>query len=159
MALVTIISDASYCPRTHAAGYGFWAVSERGRHGGSGSFKAKLPGSLFAETCAIVNALFIATRLGIAAAGDRVLVQTDCQVAIRALEGKMKRRTINAKRNVLLRDAVERFNVFVREHALTIEFRYVQGHSRVQDQRSKAQRHADARARAGMEKARAKVVS
>jgi ribonuclease HI len=154
VSLVTIISDASYCSRTKCAGYGFWAVSERGRHAGGGSFKTSVSDQNAAEAMAIVNALHVSLSLGITQGGDRVLIQTDSLSAIWRLSCTKKGRRRMPPDAKL---AVVRFTDLVRERSLTIEFRHVKAHTKVADQRSKAQRHADARARVGMKKARAKV--
>lgn len=152
---VTIISDASWCPNTRAAGYGFWSVSERGRHAGGGSFKAGAKSAMHAEMMAIVNALHVTLALGIAAKGDRVLIQTDCLYGIYTFEGRGLMGKKARKRNAFLSPVVDLFKEHVRANDLTVEFRHVRGHTSVADQRSMAQRHADARARVGMKKARA----
>lgn len=149
---VTIVSDASHCHRTNAGGYGFWAVSARGRHGGSGSFKQTLRGSSSAECLAIVNAIFITLRLGIASNGDRLLIQTDSLHAIHVFSGIARR-----IKDQDVRRARDEFHRLAGLHSLTFEFRHVRGHTKVADQRSKAQRHCDKRAREGMVKARARV--
>ena len=148
--LVTIISDASHCSRTKCGGYGFWAVSARGRHGGSGSFKKTMRGSWSAESMAIVNAVFISLRLGIAAVGDRVLIQTDSQLSIDLFTGITKRRISDPD----VRAAKDELAKLATANSITFEFRHVRGHTTVGDQRSKAQRHADERAKAGLRKAR-----
>lgn len=156
MSLVTIISDASYCPRTHAAGYGFWAVSHRGRHAGGGSFKSGLDGASTAETMAIVNALHVTLSLGIAEKGDKVLIQTDCLFAIHLLTGVIKKAE---RRHPDSWRAFQRFIELRAVHELAVDFRHVRGHTKVDDQRSKAQRHSDKRARDGMKKARARAAA
>lgn len=153
MVSVTIICDASYCSKTHAAGYGFWAVSERGRHAGGGSFKALLDAPSTAETMAIVNALHVTLGLGIALKGDRVLIQTDCIFAIHMLTGVVRR----PKRHPEAFKAVERFNVMRDTHGLSVDFRHVKGHTTVADNRSKAQRMSDFRAKQAMKRARSQV--
>lgn len=150
MSLVTIISDASHCPETKIGGFGFWAVSNRGRHAGSGSFKKKFRGSTPAEAAAIVNAVFISLRLGIAAKGDRVLIQTDSLHSINHFTGVAKK-----CKDPDVKAAKAELEKLTAEHELTLEFRHVRGHTRVDDQRSKAQRHTDLRAKAAMKKARA----
>jgi ribonuclease HI len=152
MTAVTIVSDASHCPRTNAAGYGFWAVSSRGRHAGGGSFKTPLTGSDAAEVMAVVNALHVTLSLGIAEKGDHVLVQTDCLYAIHVFTG-----VVLKIRNAEVKRAREVFANLVLAHALKMDFRHVRGHTDVQDRRSLAQRHADKRAKKAMKDARAKV--
>jgi ribonuclease HI len=151
--LVTIVSDASYCSRTKAAGYGFWAVSSRGRHAGGGSFKTTVSDQNAAEAMAIVNALHVSLSLGIAEGGDKVLIQTDSLSAIWRLQGgKFAKRKMPADAKL----AVMRFSDLVRDRSLAVEFRHVKGHSKIADSRSQAQRHSDQRARKGMKVARAR---
>jgi ribonuclease HI len=147
---VTIISDASHCPNTLVGGYGFWAVSQRGRHAGHGVFKSTMKDATAAETMAIVNALHCSLQLGIAAEGDAVLIQTDCMNAIAQLDGRNTQR----KRNDLSK-AISLFVEMRDTHSLAINFRHVRGHTKVQDQRSRAQRLSDERAKRAMRKARA----
>lgn len=148
---VTIVSDASVCPTTGAAGYGFWCVSNRGRHAGGGAFKTPSRNPNLAEIMAIANALHVALALGIAAAGDRILIQTDSICAIDVLDGRTRRRKA-LEHLFAAGDAYQKRKL---EHSLTVEFRHVKGHSKVEDSRSLAQRHADRRARKGMKDARA----
>lgn len=151
---VTIISDASHCSKSKVGGYGFWSVSTRGRHGGSGSFKQTLRGSFAAESLAVVNALFITLRLGIAMKGDKIIFQTDAKYSIDVFVGIAKK----IKDPVVLK-AREEFNKLIAQHELTFEFRHVRGHTQVADQRSKAQRHCDERAKEGLRKARVEAAA
>ena len=154
MSLVTIISDASHCPITKIGGYGFWAVSTRGRHAGSGSFKKKFRGSTPAESAAIVNAVFVALRVGIAAEGDRVLIQTDSLHSIHWFTGVAKK-----SKDPDMRIAKAELEKLAREHRLTFDFRHVRGHTSTEDRRSQAQRHSDRRAKVAMKAARARAIT
>jgi hypothetical protein len=149
---VTIISDASHCPNLNVGSYGFWAVSKRGSHGGGGVLTGTQQDALVCEAKAIVNAIHCALKLGIAADGDNVLLQTDCMHAIFHLDKRIKK----VKRKDLKAIGAA-FDKLKAEHSLVIELRHVRGHTRVMDQRSKAQRMTDKRARENLAKAR-KVV-
>jgi ribonuclease HI len=85
---VTIIADASFCPNTNVAGYGYWIATERGKQGGGGEMKGRVEGNIAAEMQAVANALHIALRLTLVQQKDEVLIQTDCMAAIDAFEGK-----------------------------------------------------------------------
>jgi ribonuclease HI len=150
---VTIISDASHCHQHGIGGYAFWAVSTRGHHAGDGVFKSALKDSTAAETMAIVNALHCSISLGIVCNGDQVLIQTDCVNAISYLQEAVRRKRAD------LEPAVSVFKRLKSTHALAVEFRHVRGHTKVADQRSKAQRSADIRARRAMRQARDKVTA
>lgn len=147
---VTIISDASVCPKQHVGGYGFWAVSNRGSHAGDGVFKGAVIASDEAEMKAVVNALHSALAVGIAAAGDQVLIQTDSQTAVLGFQrrchiGKNKLPIVNA------------FDALREKYRLQVEFRHVKGHTGRDEARFSAQRRSDQRARKAMRKARAAV--
>lgn len=150
---VTIISDASHCHMHNVGGYGFWAVSQRGHYAGSGAFKGTAPEASAFEAMAIVNALHCALARGVAADGDAVLFQTDSKNAIGFLTGEIRVRD----RNKYMAAPVQAFLDLVTKHRLAVDFRHVKGHSQVQDNRSKAQRKSDKRARDGLKLARAKV--
>lgn len=148
---VTVIADASHCPDTGAAGYGYWAVSERGRQGGGGPIRDQIDNSTAAEMAALVNGLFFACMSGIAQSGDHVLLQTDCTGAIAALE---------SKRTELSRDeraARKRFFEVKKEHGVTVSFRHVKGHTRRTEARYVTNNLCDQRAKTGMRLARKRI--
>lgn len=148
--LVTIIADASYCPMTKAAGYGWWLASERRKVGGGGEVRDRVDGSSAAEMIALVNALYIAANNALVLKGDHILFQTDCMSAIDAFEGK---RTILTKDE---RAAKKRIYDLKREHGVTFSFRHVKGHTNRAEARYVTNNLCDARAKAGMRKARAR---
>lgn len=155
--LATIIADASHCGQTLVAGYGYWAVSGRGRHAGAGVFKEKLRDSTVAETMAVVNALFCAVRLGIVQEGDSVIIQTDSVAAIHCLDNRDKGRGKIRLRQDMVTPA-NAFGSLRDSKKLEIEFRHIKGHSGVRDNRSRAQRQADIRARRAMRQARKAIL-
>lgn len=148
---VTIIADASHCPNTGAAGYGYWAVSERGRQGGGGSMRDPVDTSSAAELLAIVNAFFFAQMKGIVAEGDHVLLQTDCQRAIDILESKIKELSKDE------RVGKKRFYELKREYGCTVSFRHVKGHTRRTEARYVTNNLCDQRAKHGMRLARKRM--
>lgn len=84
MATATILADASFCPDTKAAGWGYWIASDRGKRGGGGVIKGMRSDytSKHAEMMALVNALAVARKAGLVEDGDEILFQTDCVEAI-----------------------------------------------------------------------------
>lgn len=152
--LVTVITDASYCSETGAAGYGYWVVSERGRASGGGKFSYKAESSLDAEMKAIVNGIYIALREGIAQEGDRVLVQTDCQGAILFFE-QVPRSKGRQKQYTSERRLVHRwFADLVYNSRLRVDFRHVKGHTSAPGSRFYANRICDQLARSSMKEMR-----
>ena len=148
---VTIIADASHCTKTKAAGYGFWAVSERGKHGGGGSMASPVDTSSAAELLAIVNGLFFGKLKGILDAGDHVLLQTDCQRAIDVLEGRIQTMTKDE------RAGRKRFYELKREYACRVSFRHVKGHTSRTEARYITNNLCDKRAKNGMRLARKRI--
>ncbi|WP_286869477.1 RNase H family protein [Sphingobium sp.] len=149
---VTIIADASHCTETKAAGYGFWAVSERARHGGGGSFQHPVDTSSAAELLALVNGLFFGKMRGVLDAGDHVLLQTDCQRAIDVLSSNIK---VGLTRDE--RAGKKRFYELTREYACTVSFRHVKGHTNKTEARYVTNNLCDKRAKEGMRLARRRL--
>lgn len=120
--LVTIITDASFCPDTFAAGYGVWVASDRGR----GTFGGPLHGvtdSGEAEIKAACNGLHHAISNGYVMRGDRILIQLDCMPAISVLSRKCKPRHKEV-------EALEWIERIASSNGLTLLFRHVKGHNK-----------------------------
>jgi ribonuclease HI len=83
MTSVTLIADASFDPRTKAAGWAGWAKTA-GRDSiiYAGAFKIAPICSAEAELFAIVNVMHIAVAEGLIEHGSEVLVQSDCADAL-----------------------------------------------------------------------------
>lgn len=152
MMLVTIMTDASHDPESKAGRYGYWIASQRGKRAGGGALKGEVIGAFQAEMMAVVNALHVGFRCGLICEGDVVLVQTDCTAAIHAL-----RRGWTRKKSDQTRDIIRAFNALTNK--VGVRFKHVKGHSKVQDARSKANRHCDARAYAGMKRAKGEATT
>jgi ribonuclease HI len=146
---VTIIADASHCPDTRAAGYGFWVASERGKRGGGGSMRGTVDSSSAAEMMACVNALFHGCFMGLVQPGDHVLVQTDCIAAIQAFEGQRNSLTKDE------REAVRSFRSLRKEKSVSVSFRHVKGHTKRTEARYVTNNLCDKRAKEGMRRSRA----
>ncbi|MGE4486344.1 MAG: ribonuclease H family protein [Synergistaceae bacterium] len=141
---VTIITDASFCPKSGAAGWGHYIISNRGRLIGGGIFKQDVGTSTEAETRAIVNALHLALdkRNAIAEAGDSVLIQSDCMTALTQLESGL---TYSGRSS--LTDVQRAFNRLIHTTGISVLFRHVRGHTNRQDRRHWTNRMCDMRAR------------
>ena len=148
---VTIIADASHCPDTCAAGYGYWIASERGKLGGGGAMKGRVDTSGAAEMLAICNALFIAVEKKLVETGDIVLIQTDCVSAIRAFDGSRNGLTCDEKK------AFEHLHGLVAKAQIRVTYRHVKGHTSRPGARYITNKLCDQRAKAGMRSARAYI--
>lgn len=147
---VTIISDASWCPRTKAAGYGYWIACERGKVPGGGSLRALCNGSNGAEMMAIVRSIADGLQQGLIQDGDELLVQTDSVAAIGAFK---RQRSVGGEELV----AFQTMQKLIEGRRIRLSFKHVKGHTAVQDARSITNRMCDMRAKAGMRAMRAQL--
>lgn len=147
---VTIIADASYCPETGKAGYGFWIASQRGKHGGDGILESHVGNNIAAEMMALLNALHVAVRRGLVQQKDSVLLQTDCQPAIDAF--KARRVNITAQETEL----VSWYKEFIASNELHMRLKHVKGHTKNEDARFVVNNICDRKARRNMRLARDK---
>lgn len=138
--LVTLITDASSCPDTLGAGYGYWCVSERGREGSGGILKGDIKDSYEAELKGAINALIKCHKKGLIQDHDTVLIQLDNKGVV----GLFNEDHIPRKDLV---EAMEIFQAFIRKHSIKILSRHVKGHSKSSGNRYAANRHCDERAR------------
>lgn len=147
---VTIIADASWCPQTHVAGYGFWIASDRGKQGGSGAMRNTVVNNNAAEMMALINGLHHACKTGLVQACDAVLLQTDCQAAIHALVNAETRKHISKTELEL----VAYFKELQDRVGFNVEFRHVKGHTDGKQPRLFINNKCDEFARKAMRKAR-----
>lgn len=145
---VTIIADASYCPELKVAGYGFWAVSDRGRLKGGGAVSTSVETNITAEAFAMCNALHEALLGGIVKSGDSVLIQSDCIGAIQCLNAE-RTRLNNQERCAL--DYKENLEL---SFGLKITFKHVKGHTNRKEARFKSNNICDFHAKQGLALAR-----
>ncbi len=146
--LITIIADASHCPETKVAGYGFWIAGQRGKMSGSGAMRELCASSTVAEMQAIVNALHTGISTQLIQSNDHVLCQTDSTAAISGLSGVRVVQNDQEKVTKLLLDQL------CNRHILTVEFRHVKGHTGRMEARYASNRHCDIQARREMRMAR-----
>ena len=127
--LVTVFSDASWCPRTKVGGWGAWAKSERVQWGVqfSGAFRRLVNGSNEAEIMAAACALASTVRSEIAAAGDTILFEIDNAHALRLVTPDAP--TGLRPRTALEKEAIEVLLELKTRHGLIFRTRQVKGHS------------------------------
>lgn len=143
--LVTIFTDASHCPETKSAGYGYWIISDRGHLKGGAEFKSTVKNIHQAESMAVVNALYGAILAGIAQKGDTILVQSDSTPALNILEYLCKKEEYV--------EIIKEWSRLTREMDKVI-YRHVKAHSGAKDARSYANRYCDNVARVSMRRMR-----
>lgn len=145
---ITVIADASFCPDTGKAGYGYWIASQRGKLGGDGVLLDEPVNNVSAEMMALLMALHDARESGILHNNDAILLQTDCYPAIDAFQGA--RRNISAQERMLVRY----FKEIVARYCIHIRFKHVKGHTENPEARFVTNKICDLRARKRMREAR-----
>lgn len=152
--LVTVMSDASYCHQTKAAGWGVWIKSERGFFEGGGNFKTQAKTSTDAESMAISVAVFLAFKQGIAVEGDIILIQTDCLAIVNMLQ-KFDKDLYKSRRKLKpFQKAVKYTERFIRENKCTLKIRHVKGHAPSEGKRNYVNELCDKHARKAMQEQR-----
>jgi ribonuclease HI len=141
----TLLVDASWCPNTGVAGYGYWIASDRGKLGGGAALQGILSSSNLAEMQAICNVIHIAKSKGLILPQEEVLVQTDC---IAAILGLRNARPLNADEE----QTRAKFAELTEDHLVV--FRHVKAHTGRWEARFSANRKCDKRAKDAMRIAR-----
>jgi ribonuclease HI len=146
--LVTIISDASFCPDTKVAGYAGWIASQRGKEMVSGPMQEACFDSMDAEMKGIINSIIAAGRKSLLQKGDKLIMQCDCIAAIERLNG------YRAPKNDREAELFRVYEGAVLKLGIEVEFRHVKGHYASTDGRYAANRACDRKAKEHMRHAR-----
>ncbi|QDP54006.1 MAG: putative ribonuclease H [Prokaryotic dsDNA virus sp.] len=140
----TVITDASFCPRTKAAGWAAWI-----RIDGMDTpikkyaeFKTPVRTAMQAEMLAAINGIWLAKQHG----ATTILLQTDCLAVVHMVEGRTKKQH--------LKDGFTRAAASAGILGLNYTARHVRGHTDVADARSYVNRWCDGRAKAAMRRQR-----
>lgn len=152
MISITIITDASFCPNTKAAGYSCWIASNGGKQAFEGPLNAPRDNNV-AETMAIVNALWHGFKHGLIKPKSDILIQSDSETAIGILKGE------KIPSNQQYRDAVAYVQGLVSRYSLTLRYKHVPGHTKGADSRTRAQNHCDVAAKRQMLRQRAEILA
>lgn len=128
--IVTLVTDASFCPSTRAAGWAAWAKSDRGFVKKCGIISKPLGNNNEAEFCAIANGLFIALQSTVCMPGDLVILQTDSHFAYHRLSGKKWAQAVSSKKVQPVHDSAKSvFQEMIKRHNLRLEVRQIKGHT------------------------------
>ena len=156
--LVTIITDASFCSETKAAGYGFWVASERGKYVGGGEFdKRSPPNSTIAEKAAVIKGLEGALKRRLIHKNDRILIQSDCIAALKFFESA----EVESLDYFKIKDDYEIAKWFISlKKSLNLDFVYkhVKGHTFNEGSRYYVNRVCDKKARSAMRRQRKRIM-
>lgn len=121
--LVTLFTDASWCPETKVGGWGVWVKSNRGVRQAHGAFKNPPASSNEAEFLAAVNGIFFALKSGIAQNDDTILIQSDCIRVVEIFNSKLTRFSEIEK------TALDLLRKWRDTHKITIKSRHVKAHT------------------------------
>ncbi len=142
---VTAYVDASWCPKTKAAGWAVWLRCNQGREVLSGSFTCK--SSLEAEVVAAILGVKLAVEKFPNA--EAVLIKTDCDGAQKMLQFEGKR-----PRSERLCMMQEKLVEFREAHDIWVKVRWTKGHDPGNEAPAYINRRVDRLARIQMKKAR-----
>lgn len=149
MSRVTIISDASYCHQSKAAGCGFWIASDRGKLGGSHAFRLPVKDAQVAEVMGVYAALHKAAEQGLVQENDEVLIQMDCMGALNRFNGH------TAPREGQEMEYVDKMKLLIVRLSIQVEYRHVKAHSDALGARFTTIQLCDQRAKEAMRHRRA----
>lgn len=125
--IVTLFTDAGWCPNLNRASWGAWAKSDRGVMRAGGVFRQECRSSNIAEARAVANGLATALKEGIIHPGDTVIVQTDnCAVPAIIFNQPAKKPRSNTQAR---RDIGEYASRLIAEKRLKVQWRHVKGHA------------------------------
>lgn len=147
--ILTINTDASYHPKTKAASYAMWLVSDQGRLTYSKRFNQVMIDCHHAEMAAIVNALHMATNSGKYDFNQfhKIVINTDSAMVMRIFASMVP---AGSKRSKPLKnfpvqyiECRNKFFDLMRYHGFrmnsntkTFEFRKVKAHVEITDKRT-----------------------
>lgn len=125
----TVITDASFCPETCAAGWAAWVSPDKGlRVKRYGAFKKQPADSNEAELWAAINGVCIAAKAG----ATNILLQTDCMAVVHTLN----------KDQLEIRKALTLLDI----NSVRVKVYHVKGHTTWNGARYWVNRWCDARA-------------
>lgn len=148
--LVSILTDASWCPRTKAVGMGYWIVCNRGRKVGGSYYRMRAESSGVAEMAAACNAIKVAVTTGHARGGDRILLQLDSEEAIK----KIMSITPLVNTAEFIRKEIRRHTV---DLSIRLEVKHVKAHTNGNTPRTYVNNQCDLIAKKYMKQARALI--
>lgn len=124
--LVTVMTDASFCPDTGAAGWGVYIRNQKRLFEKGGNFRENPKCSFEAELMGIALGAIYAMKEGLGQEGYHLLIQTDCKMAIQALGGQNH---VFDKSSYHLVDRVRKtFRDLKTKYNITWQFRHVKAH-------------------------------
>lgn len=150
--LVSLFTDASFCHRTCAGGWGAFIACERGKRYGGGQIEEYCKDSSHAELLAVRYGLRFAAERKLLRPKDEILLQTDSLTAMEVMETFAVRTRI--KEYTEVHDRIRK-GLMAWENKLRV--RHIKGHSGTGTSRTYVHNKCDRLAHEGMRKARIKL--
>lgn len=150
--LTTIMTDASFCPDTGASGWGIYIRNQGGLLEQGGNFKENPKCAFEAELMAIAIGVLMAFKHGHAGKDYHLIIQTDCKMAIMALNGN---NGVFEKSSYHLVERVRQtFRDIKKKYNVTWHLRHVKAHNPGRAPRNWANERCDQHARKFMREQR-----
>lgn len=124
--LITLFTDAGFCPRTKLASWAIWAKANGVVIRRSGMLKDRPSDSGVAELRAMANGIILVLREMRPGPGAKIIAQTDCLTIIGALMGARLRKKAARER---MQSAVDHVRLALADAGVTVEYRHVPGHA------------------------------
>jgi len=148
MSLITLFSDASWCPQSKVGAYACWWKTDGITGRDSGVLKGPCISAEIAELFGLANGIWLVLRRVRPGQGSKIIAQTDCVGAIGILKGT--RRTPPAE-GIACADMVR---AMLQQAGVRVEYRHVKGHRGVETPRNAVNSWCDRAARDHMRAAR-----
>ena len=143
--LVSLFTDASWCPYTKAAGWAIWAKCHSRTIKYSGPIKGGCEEAEIAEACAIANGMILVTKHFENA--QVVLIQTDCLNVIKNYpQARPTHSSIQPALNNILATA--------QKHELVLKWRHIKAHTNIKTPRNWVNNWCDENAKLHMREQR-----
>ncbi|TXG76194.1 reverse transcriptase-like protein [Candidatus Dojkabacteria bacterium] len=132
--LVTLNTDASFCPETKCGGFAMWCASDKGRFKYSNRFREKPNSSHEAEVMAIING--IAAVLKKFENVNYIIVNTDCKFAIAILVNDRHYQRKNMGGSAKFKKYRRILGDVLLGKSIELEYRHVKAHTDITDART-----------------------
>lgn len=146
--LLTVFTDASFCPETNAGGWAVWAKRlDRSTFFKAGRFKDVMPGAAECEAAAVDIACWHLIRQGYLGGDQHVLIKTDCLEVIDKV-GRFAHKDADTLEPYL------RHLKVAKDKVRCLELRHVEGHKGTKTPRHAVNTRCDKAAKHHMRKMR-----
>lgn len=150
--LITLFTDAGFCPHTGIGTYAVWAKESGKTLRKSGVLRGTMEVSAIAELRALANGIALVLSIIRPSPGSKIIAQLDCQDAINAMLGTGYKKPRQQER---VRSAVEDARRRLIEAKVSIEYRRVPGHAGRGTPRTAVNTWCDSECRRHLREARA----